>query len=68
MSELSEKIKDKFELDRDEKAKALMQCQADKGLNSCFKCEALFECETRKNFVDATYNAMSKGSTGGFDF
>ncbi|WP_169752834.1 hypothetical protein [Campylobacter mucosalis] len=61
-------VKDEFELRLDEKAKILTDCQAQKGLNSCFNCELIFECEIRKNYVDAAYNSMSKGDSGGFEF
>ncbi|MDL0107746.1 hypothetical protein NYG93_01420 [Campylobacter felis] len=47
----------------------LQKCQNDKGLNSCYQCEEIFSCTTRKNYVDAVYNSMSKGKTeGGFEF
>ncbi|QCD52959.1 hypothetical protein [Campylobacter sp. RM16192] len=62
------KQKDKFELELDAKLEILRSCQEQKGLKSCFECENLFECDTRKNYVDAVYNSMSKGDTGGFDF
>lgn len=40
-----------------------------KNLNSCYNCDEIFNCQTRKNYVDAVYNSMSKGKTeGGFDF
>ncbi|MGB2552427.1 MULTISPECIES: hypothetical protein [unclassified Campylobacter] len=62
------KQKDKFELELDNQIDILKSCQSQKNLTSCFACENLFECEIRKNYVDAVYNSMSKGSTGGFDF
>ena len=58
--------KDEFELER--QREILQACQREKGLNSCFACEAMFECKTRKNYVDAVYSSMSKGDGGGFDF
>nr|WP_314087650.1 hypothetical protein [uncultured Campylobacter sp.] len=60
--------KDEFELELDRQREILQACQREKGLNSCFACEAMFECKTRKNYVDAVYSSMSKGDGGGFDF
>ena len=60
--------KDEFELELERHRETLQTCQSEKGLNSCFACEAMFECKTRKNYVDAVYISMSKGDGGGFDF
>ena len=60
--------KDEFELELDRQREILQAGQHEKGLNSCFACEAMFECKTRKNYVDAVYSSMSKGDGGGFDF
>ena len=60
--------KDECELELDRQRKILQACQREKGLNSCFACETMFECKTRKNYVDAVYSSMSKGDGGGFDF
>ena len=60
--------KDEFELELERQREILQACQREKGLNSCFICEAMFECKTRKNYVDAVYSSMSKGDGGGFDF
>ena len=70
MSEHSADViqKDEFELELDRQREILQACQREKGLNSCFSCEAMFECKTRKNYVDAVYSSMSKGDGGGFDF
>ena len=70
MSEHSADViqKDEFELELDRQREILQTCQSEKGLNSCFACEAMFECKTRKNYVDAVYSSMSKGDGGGFDF
>ena len=46
----------------------LQQCQKDKGHNSCMKCEKLIGCELRKQYVQVTYESMSKGEIGGFEF
>ena len=60
--------KDEFELELDRQREILQACQREKDLNSCFACETMFECKTRKNYVDAVYSSMSKGDGGGFDF
>ena len=60
--------KDEFELELERQREILRACQREKGLNSCFACEAMFECKTRKNYVDAVYSSLSKGDGGGFDF
>ncbi|CAM3455721.1 hypothetical protein ACLMNI_000662 [Campylobacter upsaliensis] len=60
---------DQFEEDMRFKKDILQKCQNDRGLNSCYQCEEIFSCTTRKNYVDAVYNSMSKGKTeGGFEF
>ncbi len=48
--------------------KNLEQCQQNLQLKSCFNCEKLFNCEIRKKYIDAVYNSMSKGQSGGFEF
>lgn len=60
--------KDSFEIALEEKTQTLKSCQESKMLSSCFNCEKIFECDIRKNYVDAAYNSMSKGSSGGFEF
>ncbi|MBA1437423.1 MAG: hypothetical protein FAF05_00300 [Epsilonproteobacteria bacterium] len=60
--------KDRFELYLDEMLEKLQKCQADKQLESCSKCEQFLECELRGEYVNAVYNSMSKGDTGGFEF
>ena len=58
-----------FEEDMRFKKDILQKCQNDRGLNSSYQCEEIFNCTTRKNYVDAVYNSMSKGKTeGGFEF
>ncbi|EJA9519603.1 hypothetical protein MUK06_000627 [Campylobacter coli] len=62
-------VRDEFEQDMDKKKEILSSCQSSKGLKSCYNCDEIFNCQTRKNYVDAVYNSMSKGKTeGGFDF
>ncbi len=63
-----EKVFDEFELHLEKKLKELQNCQKEKNLSTCSKCEIFLECELRKEYVDAVYNSMSKGDTGGFEF
>ncbi|CZE49281.1 hypothetical protein [Campylobacter geochelonis] len=60
--------KDKFDAHLENMIKTLQECQEKHSLKSCFECEMLLECETRKNYVNAVYLSMSKGAEGGFDF
>lgn len=69
MSEVIEKRqKDSYELELDKNLEILKSCQEKLEITSCFNCQNLFSCEIRKNYVDAVYNSMSKGDSGGFDF
>jgi len=52
----------------DETKESLQRCQDEKNIDSCMKCEKTFECETRKDYVDAVYESMSRGEGGGFEF
>ncbi len=47
---------------------ALTQCQNNKNLQSCLHCATLFTCSIREHYVQATYESMSKGQEGAFDF
>jgi hypothetical protein len=46
----------------------VQKCQQEKGHDSCMKCEKLIGCELRKQYVQVTYESMSKGEIGGFEF
>jgi len=46
----------------------LKDCQESLQFKSCFDCKKLFDCEIRKTYVNAVYNSMSKGQSGGFEF
>ena len=60
--------KDKFELHLDEMIIKLQGCQQQKKCTSCSQCELFFGCELRSEYIQAVYNSMSKGDTGGFEF
>ncbi|MBK1964089.1 hypothetical protein [Campylobacter novaezeelandiae] len=62
-------ILDNFEKNLQQNKEKLENCQRTKNLTSCYNCPEIFTCQTRKNYVDAVYNSMSKGKNeGGFDF
>lgn len=46
----------------------LQKCQNEKNIDSCSKCELFLECELRTKYVQAVYDSMSKGESGGFEF
>nr|ELR8893374.1 hypothetical protein [Campylobacter coli] len=48
-------IRDEFEQDLDKKKEILSSCQSSKGLKSCYNCDEIFNCSTRKDYVDAVY-------------
>ena len=68
MTENQEKEFDEFELRLEKMLKKLRECQEEKELESCSACEVFLECQLRREYVDAVYNSMSKGDTGGFEF
>ncbi len=68
MDKTQEVQKDKFELHLEKMIIQLTQCQKDKDMQTCSKCSEFLTCSLRKEYVDAVYNSMSKGDTGGFEF
>jgi hypothetical protein len=62
------KEKDKFELHLDEMIVKVQNCQEEKSLPSCSQCEQFLKCTLRQEYINAVYNSMSKGDTGGFEF
>ncbi len=68
MAEQAQKELDEFELHLEKMLNKLRECQNEKGFETCSACEVFLECELRKQYVDAVYNSMSKGDTGGFEF
>ena len=57
-----------FEARLDTALAAMQQCQKEKGVKSCSLCEFYIGCDTRRAYVQAVYDSMSKGETGGFEF
>ena len=59
---------DKYKEKLSQAKKDLKNCQLNLNLKSCLNCEKLLDCEIRKKYVDAVYDSMSKGQSGGFEF
>ncbi len=59
---------DRYEAVLQEALKKLKECQEQKKLRSCFKCEKIIGCEVRQAYVKAVYESMNKGQGGGFEF
>jgi hypothetical protein len=59
---------DEFELKLDANMQRLQQCQQEKALKSCSQCDEYIGCPIRRDYVQAVYDSMSKGETGGFEF
>jgi hypothetical protein len=57
-----------FEARLDEELRRLKACQEEKSVQSCSLCEFFIGCEVRQAYVQAVYDSMSKGETGGFEF
>jgi hypothetical protein len=68
MQTTNSKELDKFELHLESMIEKLKECQQNKQVDSCSKCEHFLKCELRDDYVKAVYNSMSKGDTGGFEF
>jgi hypothetical protein len=68
MQKMHKEQKDKFELHLDEMIIKIQTCQSQKAHKSCSTCEHYFNCELRNEYIQAVYNSMSKGDTGGFEF
>ena len=65
---MSSEVADIYEQDLQEKKELLQACQQNKNVVTCSDCEKMFECETRKTYVKAVYESMTKGQGGGFEF
>jgi hypothetical protein len=58
---------DKYEKAHLKAIKEIKSCSKRKN-NSCWKCDEFFECDIRADYVKKTYESMSKGNIGGFEF
>lgn len=59
---------DAFEHALEQALVTLKACQQEHQFNSCSECEKLLNCPTRQAYIQAVYDSMSKGETGGFEF
>ena len=65
---MSEQVLDEWQITLQQKKKELQDCQQERHLKSCLKCEKLLNCELRDAYVKAVYDSMNKGTGGGFEF
>ncbi|SFV52282.1 hypothetical protein MNB_SV-3-937 [hydrothermal vent metagenome] len=65
---MSEKALDKWQITLTQKKEELEACQLKHQVSSCLKCEKLLICKTRDSYVNAVYDSMNKGQSGGFEF
>lgn len=61
-------MSDQFEEKLNENIKKIKDCQTEHNVDTCFKCEFIVDCKTRKEYVDSVYSSMNKGSGGFFNF
>ena len=65
---MSEEVLDEWKIALIQKKDELENCQREKQVTSCLKCEMLLECTLRDAYIKAVYDSMSKGKGGGFEF
>ncbi|MDR1976169.1 MAG: hypothetical protein LBQ18_04190 [Campylobacteraceae bacterium] len=51
-----------------QESQKVLECRQKHEAKSCFECENLIGCESRKAYVQAVYESMSQGQSGGFEF
>ena len=66
--ELQNSIKDRWELNLEEKTIELKSCQEQNRVKSCLDCLKLLDCKIRDAYIHAVYSSMNKGASGGFEF
>lgn len=57
-----------YEKIQDEILNKVKTCQENHTLSTCFDCENLLDCELRDEYVKATFEYLSDGKQGDFDF
>jgi len=65
---MSEEVLDEWKIALIQKKDELENCQREKHVTSCLKCEMLLDCTIRDAYIKAVYDSMSKGKGGGFEF
>ncbi len=66
--ELQNSIKDRWEVNLEERTMELKGCQEEHRVKSCLECLKLLDCKIRDSYVHAVYSSMNKGAGGGFEF
>jgi hypothetical protein len=51
-----------------EQIEVVKKCQKEHKVDSCLKCKEIIGCEIRKTYINAVYQSMNKGDSGGFEF
>ncbi len=59
---------DQWEEALEVQVKILENCQEEKLVESCMKCNLIFDCQIRREYIKAVYESMNKGASGGFEF
>ncbi len=59
---------DFYEAKLKEETEILQNCQKQHRVKSCMLCKEVIGCATRKSYVNAVYQSMNKGKSGGFEF
>ena len=65
---MSEEVLDEWQITLKQKKSEVHECQREKQVQSCLKCEKMLDCTLRDAYVKAVYDSMSKGKGGGFEF
>ena len=65
---MSTEATERFEKRLDETMAAMQSSQKEKNVTSCSECSEFIGCAIRKEYIQAVYDSMSKGETGGFEF
>lgn len=61
-------LEDIFEEKLAQATNELKKCQNKHNFESCMNCDKIFNCNIRKNYVNAVFNSMSKGQNTDFNF
>lgn len=61
-------MKDKFEVDLEDKLKELKECQGSHNFKGCEPCDEFFKCILRVDYVKSVYSSMNKEKSGNFNF
>ncbi len=59
---------DEYELKLIQMSKELKNCQKQRDVDSCLKCDKIIGCKIRNEYVHAVYDSLNKGQSGGFEF